>query len=117
MKQSGQVVLLRFPQADLEAGKLRPVLMLAQLPGEHADWLVCMISTQMRHSVPAFDEIIRESDPDFRASGLKVASVVRIGRLAAVEADTLVGSIGNIAPDRLRRIRRHLADWIGAEHD
>ena len=56
MKQAGQVVLFRFPHADLE-------------------------------------------------SGLKASSVIRIGRLAAVEGEILLGAIGKIAPERLERTR------------
>lgn len=112
MKQVGQVVLFRFPQSDLAEGKLRPALLLGKLPGEYDDWLICMISSQMRHAIPEFDEIIREDDPDFAQSGLKVASVIRIGRLAVVQGEILLGAIGQITPERLRRIQRRLADWL-----
>lgn len=95
MKRAGQIVLFRFPQADLQEGKLRPALLLAKLPGEHGDWLICMISSQVRHYVPEFDEIVREEDSDFATSGLKVASVIRVGRLAVVEADILLGAAGS----------------------
>jgi len=64
------------------------------------------------HTDVAFDEIVSEEDPDFVASGLKRASVVRIGRLAIVEANLLLGEIGEISTERLIRIRRRLADWI-----
>ena len=30
MKQAGQIILFRFPQTDLEAGKLRPALLLGK---------------------------------------------------------------------------------------
>ena len=65
MKRSGQVVLFRFPQTDLAAGKLRPALILGKLPGAHDDWLICMISSQLRQYVTDFDEIIKEDDQDF----------------------------------------------------
>jgi mRNA interferase MazF len=112
MKRAGQIVLFRFPQADFEAGKLRPALLLGQLPGDFDDWLICMISTQLRHAVPEFDDIVREDDPDFAESGLKVASVIRSGRLAVVQGEILLGAIGHIAPQRLQRIKRHLAEWL-----
>jgi mRNA interferase MazF len=98
MKQVGQIVLFRFPQADLEAGKLRPALLLGKLPGKYDDWLICMISSQLHHYVTEFDEIVREDDPDFMESGLKTPSVIRVGRLAIVEEEILVGAIGQIAP-------------------
>ena len=112
MKRAGQIVLFRFPQADLQEGKLRPALLLGKLPGEHGDWLICMISSQVRHYVPEFDEIVREEDLDFANSGLKVTSVIRIGRLAVVEADILLGAAGDIATDRLQRIKTRLSQWL-----
>jgi mRNA interferase MazF len=112
VKQAGQIVLFRFPQADLEEGKLRPALLLGRLPGEYDDWLICMISSQIRRHVPEFDEIIRQDDPDFAESGLKVSSLLRIGRLAVVEGEILLGAIGQIAPERLERIKRRLAAWL-----
>lgn len=112
MKQAGQIVLFRFPQADLEQGKLRPALLLGRLPGKYDDWLTCMISSQASHPIPEFDEIIREGDPDFAQSGLKTSSVIRLGRLAVVEGDILLGAIGQITPERLERIKGRLAEWI-----
>jgi len=105
-------VLFRFPQADLTQGKLRPALLLGKLPGPYDDWLICMISSQTRHYIPGFDEIIQAGDPDFATSGLKVPSVVRVGRLAVVEGRMLLGAIGEIDSARLQRIKTHLADWL-----
>ena len=85
MRRAGQIVLFRFPQADLEEGKLRPALLLGQLPSEHGDWLICMISSQVKHYIAGFDELVREEDSDFPTSGLKVASVIRVGRLAVAK--------------------------------
>ena len=39
MKESGQIVLFRFPRADLSEGKLRPALLLSEVPGPYEDWL------------------------------------------------------------------------------
>lgn len=112
MKRAGQVVLFRFPQADFDEGKLRPALLLGKLPGNYDDWLICMISGQTRQYIDQFDEIVRDDDADFADSGLKQASVIRVGRLAVVEAQLLLGAIGNIAPQRLERIKQHLAAWL-----
>lgn len=112
MKQAGQVVLFGFPQADLAAGKLRPALLLGKLPGKYDDWLICMISGQTRQYIDQFDELVQEDDPDFAESGLKKASVIRVGRLAVVEGQILVGAIGQISSERLARIKGHLAAWL-----
>jgi len=105
MKEAGQVVVFRFPQTDLEEGKLRPALLLGKLPGEYDDWLICMISSQTRQYLAGFDEIIQENDPDFGESGLKVTSVIRVGRLAVVSGEILIGAIGQISTERLSRLK------------
>jgi mRNA interferase MazF len=112
MKEAGQVVVFRFPQTDLEEGKLRPALLLGKLPGNYDDWLICMISSQTRQYVEGFDEIVRETDNDFRDSGLKITSVIRVGRLAVVSGEILIGAIGQVSRERLRRIKKHLSDWL-----
>ena len=112
MKQAGQVVLFRFPQTDLEEGKLRPAFLLGKLPGEYDDWLICMISSQTRHFIPEFDEIVQEVDPDFAQSGLKVPSVIRVGRLAVVDGEILLGAIGQLAPERLKHVKERLSKWL-----
>ncbi len=112
MKKAGQVVVFRFPQTDLEEDKIRPALLLGRLPGEHDDWLICMISSQTRQYISGFDEIIEDSSEDFKQSGLKVTSVVRVGRLAVVSAEMLLGAIGEISGDRLNRVKKNLSNWL-----
>jgi len=112
MVQDGQVVLIRFPDADQSAGKLRPALVIRRLPGRHDDWLTCLISSNLRQHVSGFDELIEDRDDDFKSSGLKVASVIRIARLATVEQRLFVGSMGRISEERLKSIKIRLSRWI-----
>ncbi|MCD6169650.1 MAG: type II toxin-antitoxin system PemK/MazF family toxin [Candidatus Latescibacteria bacterium] len=108
----GKLALLRFPYVDLDEGKLRPVLLIARVPGDYPDWLVAMVSSRVEQATPGFDEIIREEDPDFPASGLKGSSVMRIGRLAVAKAELLLGAIGEISDERLNRVCRAICDWM-----
>jgi mRNA interferase MazF len=71
-----------------------------------------MISSQTRHYVADFDEAVEENDDDFSESGLKVASIIRVGRLAIVSGEILLGAIGQISDERLSRIKKHLSDWL-----
>ena len=99
----------------MAAGKLRPALLLGRVPGPYEDWLVCMISSQLRQYNEGFDEIVKEEDADYGESGLKVPSVIRVGRLAVVEGDVLLGAVGEISSERLRRIRGRLVQWLTEE--
>lgn len=112
MKKAGQVVVFRFPQTDLEEGKLRPALLLGKLPGEYDDWLICMISSQTHQYITGFDENVNDSDEDFEQSGLKVTSVIRVGRLAVVSDEILLGAIGKVSEERLNRVKKNLANWL-----
>jgi len=112
MIEEGHVVLFRFPQADLKEGKLRPALVIKRLPDEYNDWLICMISSRIYQYNEELDEIITPEDKDFRDSGLKTESVIRVSRLAVVNKDILIGRIGKISSDRLKRIKEKLAKWI-----
>ncbi|GAG08205.1 unnamed protein product [marine sediment metagenome] len=108
----GKLALLRFPHVDLEEGKLRPVLLIARVPGDFPDWLVAMVSSRLEHAIPGVDELIREEDADFPTSGLKQSSVIRIGRLAVANAELFLGASGEISGERLAGIRHRIADWI-----
>jgi len=112
MKEAGQVVVFRFPQTDLEEGKLRPALLLGKLPGNYDDWLICMISSQTHQFIEGFDEFVKESDTDFGESGLKVTSVIRVGRLAVVSGEILLGAIGQISNERISKVKKRLSDWL-----
>ena len=112
MIQGGQVVLFRFPQTNQIPSKIRPALVIREIPGSYGDWLICMISSQLSQQIPEFDEIIREDDADFGRSGLKTTSVIRISRLAVVNRKVLLGSIGDIDSERLMSIKKKLSEWI-----
>lgn len=110
--REGQVVLFKFPQTDQPVGKLRPALVLRKLPGPYNDWLICMVSSQVQQQISEFDEMIVEQDFDYKLSGLKKPSIIRIGRLAVVEQAMLLGTIGEIDSARLKRIKSKLAAWL-----
>ena len=108
----GHVSLVRFPRTDLEEGKYRPVLLLAEMPGPFHDWLVCAITSQLRHAVVHWDEEIEETDDDFESSGLKGPSLIRIGKLATVEEEVLEGVLGEISAQRLTAILLKMTDYL-----
>lgn len=111
--EAGDVVLAALPQADGQR-KIRPALLLCQMP-TFGDWLACGISLQTRHRVDGFDEFIAEQHPDFVASGLRSASLIRLGFIGTLAESDIGGTLGRIAPDRLQRLRRNLAHHLLVE--
>jgi mRNA interferase MazF len=110
--KSGDIVLVRFPQADLKVGKLRPALVIAIAPSRHSDLLLALVSSRIYQAIPDFDDIIDISDADYIETGLKTTSVVRLSRLATVESSVISARLGNISLERLNRIIIRLIDWI-----
>ncbi len=108
----GDLVLLRFPQTDLQQGKLRPALVIALAPGRHADVLLALVSSRTYQAVAGFDEVVEPTDPDFSLTRLKTRSVIRLARLATVEPRVVAAKLGSISPDRLTQVRGRLASWL-----
>jgi mRNA interferase MazF len=72
----------------------------------------CQVSAAPRFSGVTPDEIIEDNSKDFKQSGLKVTSVIRVGRLAVVSGDILLGAIGEISSERLNRVKNNLSNWL-----
>jgi len=112
MKHAGQIALMPFPYTDLTQSRKRPVLLLRRLDHAQDDWLVCMVSFRLHQAEPALDWVLRPDDDEFAGSGLKVASVFRLSRLAVLDGSLLLGQLGTVSEDRLNDLRQRLSRWI-----
>ena len=102
----GDIALAPLTQADGQF-KNRPVVLLRRMP-PFGDFLVCGVSTQLQHRVDGFDEVIMPGEPEFTASGLKAASLIRLGFLAVLPEEELLGRIGALSSTRHRRLLANL---------
>ena len=75
------------------------------------DFLVCGVSTQLQHA-SELDDVVSHQDPDFRMSGLKATSLIRLGFLAVLPQSEFKGRIGSISPSRHRRLLNRLAAFL-----
>lgn len=115
MMQEADIALTQLPQVDGEI-KNRPVLLLRKLP-PFGDYLVCGISTQLRHYVSDFDELIVGNNADFVQSGLISDSLIRLGFLAVLPVSQILGTIGSISSDRHRRLLVNLSRYLVEMND
>ena len=105
----GAIVLTVIPQDDQQ--KIRPVLVLKILP-KYNDFLVCAISSQLHQFIPDFDLIIEDTHPAFSASGLKTSSLFRLGNLAVLSKEDIIGTIGYLQKDLHDKLLKTLADFL-----
>ena len=110
--KEGDIVLALLPQTD-GRGKGRPAVVLRRMPG-FGDLLVCGISTQLRQAIADFDEVIEPSHADFKTSGLKAPSLIRLGFLAVLPVSNFLGTIGSISDQRHQRLLSRLSKYLQA---
>jgi mRNA interferase MazF len=108
--QESDVVIVAMPQAN-GVVKDRPAIILREMP-PFRDMLVCGVSTQLRHAVKDFDEVISPADADFVGSGLHAESLIRLGFLIVIPRQQIVGSIGSISSERHDRLLQRLSDYL-----
>ena len=101
----GEVVVLPFPQTNLQAGKRRPALVVADLAGD--DLILCQITSQARSdgcSVPL-------GATDFNRGQLAVESFIRPNRLFTVEQSVILYAAAKVKDAKLQEVKaklRHL---------
>ena len=93
----GDVVLTRFPFTDLKGAALRPAIVVSE--GEIGDDVVLVaISSVVRGGHVATDLPVGKKHPEFALTGLRLTSVIRAHKLAAVERSVVVRRIGRTGP-------------------
>ena len=94
----GAVVVLPFPFSDLSATKRRPVLVVADLPGD--DMIVCAISSQARTDPYAVPITVG----DFVIGGLRHNSNVRTNILFTANSNIALYQTGTLHSDKVNEV-------------
>jgi mRNA interferase MazF len=92
----GRIILIPVPYTDLTAAKLRPALVIFE---GRRDLIVAAITSKMLNTLPEWDVLIGAEDPEFYKTGLKVASVLKLTKIATVRKDLAEGELGTIDGD------------------
>jgi mRNA interferase MazF len=108
----GDVVLTRFPFTDLTGASVRPALVVSRgVIGQ--DLVLLGISSVLRGGIVPTDLVVQLSHPEFRQTGLRVASVFRGHKLASVESAVIVRRLGSIGPQLQSEVERILRLVLG----
>ena len=93
----GDVVLTKFPFTDLSGATVRPGLVVSQgLIGD--DLVLAGISSVVRGPLAPTDFVVDTAHPEFARTVLRVTSVFRMHKLAAVQRTIIVRHLGRIGP-------------------
>jgi len=100
----GEVVVLPFPQTNLQSGKRRPALVVADLNGD--DLILSQITSRFRsdgYSVPL-------AIADFERGRLSMESFIRPNRLFTAEQSVILYVSGKVNDFKLREVRAKIRE-------
>ena len=96
--QYGNVVLVPFPYADLSGGKMRPAVVVSADP-QGPELILAFITSVMTNRSPRGAEVsLLHGDPEFRLSGLRADSLIRLDKLVTLSATIVSRRLGRAGP-------------------
>jgi mRNA interferase MazF len=108
----GKIVLIPFPFTNLTATKLRPALILFE--GDK-DVVAAFISSKTQKPTTT-DIIIVEAHPEFKQTGLKLDSVIKLDKVATISKDLILGEIGEIGVKLKEEVNRKILKVYGFQN-
>lgn len=102
--KKGDIVLIPFPFSDLTGDKLRPAIILISTS---LDVTVCFLTTQLQWKDKSDIEIVPS-----KINGLKKTSLIRVGKLATVDKDLILGKIGELESEYILMFNKNLIEIL-----
>jgi mRNA interferase MazF len=104
----GKVVLVPFPFDDLSSSKVRPAVCLTNFIGVHHHVILAFITSQRPEDLLESDLILDSNHSDFKLTGLRVTSTLRLHRLMTVSSNLIQRELGDLSP----RVRTIMVDKL-----
>ena len=101
----GEIYLLKFPFSDGKNYKKRPILVILDT-GDN-DMVVCRITSKIYNT--EFDFKIE----DWKESGLKLPSIIRLHKIATLEKDLIDKKLGQINEELKQQIKEKFKHMVG----
>ena len=99
----GDIVLTQFPFTDLSQTKLRPAVVLSSdYPKDEIS--LCFISSQNINDLTPDEFAIKDSDPEFSMTGLRVSSKVRVTRIATLKHQLIIRRLGKLGSEQIKQL-------------
>lgn len=93
-----------------EYGKPRPaVVVQSDLYRWHPSFIVCPVTTEMRHDVPHFRLTIHPTE----ANGLEQPSQLMVDKLSPIDRKRIGGIVGMTEPDTMERLDAAISAFLG----
>ena len=107
--QKGTIVLTKFPFTDLSSNKRRPAIIVSGESIDKMDVIVAFITTSQIQNFNLNNCLYFDIDrPDFKISGLKNTSVIRLDKLATLKKSIFTGELGKVGTQTIKEINEKL---------
>ncbi len=98
--KKGNIILIPFPFSDLKRNKIRPAVVLCE---NEMDVTISFITSELKwkteYDVPVFPT---------QNNGLKVPSVIRVGKIATIDSDLVLGELGDLSDAEMKKLNEGL---------
>jgi len=112
MFRPGEIAIAAFPFSSLTAAKRRPCVIIAacDTPG---DFLVAFITSVPPNPAWRNAVAVTPQHPEWRRTGLRLPSNVRVDKLTTLHVSVLSGAIGTLPADLMVTVKLALKSWLG----
>lgn len=104
----GKIFLTLFPFDDLSTNKLRPALCLTDPIGSRRHVVLAYITSRVPTALLKTDVVLNDDQADFVASGLRVASTIRLHQLVTVSTIVIQRELGSLTLETQEMIVKRL---------
>ncbi len=108
--KKGDIVLARFPFTDLSSEKLRPALVSVP-ENRNNDVVLAFITTQMDEE-DVCDLLVSSKNPDFKKTGLKKDSLIKLNKLITLNKSIILGKIGQLSQKQIEETDKNLKQLL-----
>ena len=112
MHKIGHIVLVPFPFTDLSGEKVRPALVLGVQNGGD-DVTVCFLSSHVPDKIHKFEVLVDEKEKDFKKTGLKSNSIIKVTKIATLDKAVVLGQIGELDVKSMQKVKSILKVYLG----
>jgi len=108
--EKGDIVLVKFPFTDISSKKLRPALIIAG-ESKFKDFILAFITTQFDQK-EEYDVFLTTNSKDFKQTGLKKESILKLNKLTTLNKRMIVGKIGSLTKELMNQINDNLRNLL-----
>ena len=112
MFERGKIILVPFPFTNLSATKVRPALIVSS-DTRASDVIVVFITSVLTPHRQRTHVVVRDEDPKFGKTGLRITSIIRCEKLATLDRRIVLGELGSLDPALMRKTNIALRHALG----